>query len=311
MTHTAPLPSSVHTTPPKARPLTNQADKPAQLRPSDADLNRVEREPCVESVAFVRPLKHLTHDGAWRLAVLHDRPQAHLFWITKGQGTLILDGVKQGLSGHTVIYVPKGALFALTTTPGVFGTVVGLRDEHARYMPTKPVALRVIDMGEQRSFAAHFDNLSREINTQSEGQDVAVMAHAMLTSVWLARQTLSQNATKPSAKERIMSCLFETVSEHFAEGQGIGAIADRIGVTPTHLSRLCNATLGLSSSKLLADRIFYEARALLADTRLTASDISKQLGFSSPAYFTRAFQAHVGQTPSAFRAEGAQISKVA
>jgi AraC-like DNA-binding protein len=46
----------------------------------------------------------------------------------------------------------------------------------------------------------------------------------------------------------------------------------------------------------------YEARRLLLDTDMPAREIAEHLGFSSAAYFTRAFTQATGRTPSDFRA---------
>ena len=72
-------------------------------------------------------------------------------------------------------------------------------------------------------------------------------------------------------------------------------------VTPTHLSRACRNACGKSASRLLADRVHFEARRMLQDTDMTVSEISRRLGFRSAAYFTRAFQGKTGLTPTAFR----------
>ena len=47
-----------------------------------------------------------------------------------------------------------------------------------------------------------------------------------------------------------------------------------------------------------------KARKLLAETRIPVGKIAEQLGFNSPAYFTRAFQHLTGKSPSAFRRAG-------
>ena len=51
----------------------------------------------------------------------------------------------------------------------------------------------------------------------------------------------------------------------------------------------------------LQDRRHYEARRLLSETRLPIKEVASALGFSSAAYFSRAFQAQTGRTPSSFR----------
>ncbi|MDO9525330.1 MAG: helix-turn-helix transcriptional regulator, partial [Gemmobacter sp.] len=87
----------------------------------------------------------------------------------------------------------------------------------------------------------------------------------------------------------------------FRTGAGVGDIAASLGVTPTHLSRVCRLTTGRSAKAILADRVIFEARRMLSETRLPVGTVATQLGFTSPAYFTRAFQHHTGQTPTDFR----------
>ena len=55
---------------------------------------------------------------------------------------------------------------------------------------------------------------------------------------------------------------------------------------------------------LLNDRILYEARVLLRETRRPVQEIARDLGFGSAAYFTRSFQLRAGMTPSEFRRKG-------
>ena len=88
---------------------------------------------------------------------------------------------------------------------------------------------------------------------------------------------------------------------HFSASNTIHDYAAALGVTPTHLTRACNIASGRSASALLSDRIHYEARRLLADTKRPVKDIASELGFTSAAYFTRAFNKHTGSTPTEFR----------
>ena len=44
--------------------------------------------------------------------------------------------------------------------------------------------------------------------------------------------------------------------------------------------------------------------ALVTGTKIPVGKIAEQLGFNSPAYFTRAFQHLTGKSPTAFRRAG-------
>jgi AraC-like DNA-binding protein len=72
-------------------------------------------------------------------------------------------------------------------------------------------------------------------------------------------------------------------------------------VTPTHLSRVCREASGRPAHALLVERIMSEARRLLIDTDMPAREIAETLGFSSAAYFTRAFHQATARTPTEFR----------
>ena len=66
---------------------------------------------------------------------------------------------------------------------------------------------------------------------------------------------------------------------------------------------MCQQTVGKSASQLLADRIHFEARRLLRETKRPIKDIADELGFASAAYFTRAFSKSAGMPPSSFRSQ--------
>ena len=87
----------------------------------------------------------------------------------------------------------------------------------------------------------------------------------------------------------------------FRSGRGVADFAAALGVTPTHLTRCCKQTCGRPASALLHDRVIFEARRLLSETSLPVGHIARDLGFTSAAYFTRAFQHQTGKTPSGFR----------
>jgi AraC-like DNA-binding protein len=115
---------------------------------------------------------------------------------------------------------------------------------------------------------------------------------------------MAAEAKRPLAAQRLARRYADLLERDFRSGQGVGDYARLLGVTPTHLSRVCNQTCGRSASDLLHDRLIFEARKLLTETRIPINAISAELGFTSPAYFTRAFQHRTGKTPSAFRRQG-------
>ena len=68
-----------------------------------------------------------------------------------------------------------------------------------------------------------------------------------------------------------------------------------------HLSRTFRATYGISPMQYIRSQQISRAQLLLRNTEQPVAQIGYQIGFNSPAYFTKAFREVVGQTPKAYR----------
>ena len=86
--------------------------------------------------------------------------------------------------------------------------------------------------------------------------------------------------------------------------------AKALGVTPTHLTRACRTSSGMTASDLLTRRTVYAMRDLIETTDHPANRIAAMLGFKSAAYFSRFVLQHTGQTPTALR-KSAQVMEPA
>ncbi|MEZ5720242.1 MAG: AraC family transcriptional regulator [Paracoccaceae bacterium] len=91
------------------------------------------------------------------------------------------------------------------------------------------------------------------------------------------------------------------VDAHYAEHLRVATYADRLGVTPTHLTRVMRTATGQPATAAIQDRIIREARRNLAYSNLSVSQIAYGLGYEDPAHFSRVFRRATGLSPSAFR----------
>jgi AraC-like DNA-binding protein len=147
------------------------------------------------------------------------------------------------------------------------------------------------------------DSIQRELDSPHPGHDRAARHHLGLLGVWMERQAarMPAEAVAPDAARRLVIRFTAVLEREFRSGRGVADYAAALGVTPTHLTRCCKQTCGRPASALLHDRLLFEARRMLAETDQPVGHIARDLGFTSPAYFTRAFLHQTGKTPSAFR----------
>ncbi len=96
------------------------------------------------------------------------------------------------------------------------------------------------------------------------------------------------------------------VEARFRQQPTLATLANSLGITPTQLNRVCHQVLGHSALGVLHGRLVPEAQRDLAYTRLAVKQIALGLGFADAGYFSRFFQRHTGQTPTAWRALAAR-----
>lgn len=95
----------------------------------------------------------------------------------------------------------------------------------------------------------------------------------------------------------------EHVEAHLAEDISLAELARLVGLSPNHFCTAFRISLGDPPHRYLARRRMARARELLADSRLSVTNVALAVGFGSSAHFATAFKAHVGSTPTAYRRE--------
>jgi CheY-like chemotaxis protein len=80
----------------------------------------------------------------------------------------------------------------------------------------------------------------------------------------------------------------------------VGALADAVGMSRSHLLRKTTDLLGAAPSDLIRTARLDRAADLLAARAGTVSEVAYGVGFKSVAHFSNAFLAHTGSRPSAY-----------
>lgn len=283
-------------------PRPKSGETPA--RPSDAtSATSVRYLPAPVNGYRIVPLPRLAQGGRWRTEAMRSYSGPVLLWFTRGQGRITVAGTTRGFTSHNAVYLPAGTMHGFEMSGQVYGHAVFFPRDAGLDLPDRPHHLRFRDAVEQNELTQMIEHLQREIDRNLPVAERAMTLHAGLLAVWLQRQIMALDPTEtlPSAAKRLAAAFTALVERDFRDGRTIADYALDLGVTPTHLTRSCNSACGRSAHDILADRVFFEARSLLRDTRKPVKEIAKSLGFASAAYFTRAFQKATGQTPTAFR----------
>ncbi|MCF2904061.1 AraC family transcriptional regulator [Octadecabacter sp. CECT 8868] len=247
--------------------------------------------------------------GRWRTEAMRSHASPRLIFVARGQGRITIAGLTSGFGANNLIYIPAGTMYGFEVGPTVFGQMLTIPSAMATEWPLEPTHLRLRDVIAQKEFAVHLDALERELKSEQSGHDRAAHYQLGLLAIYFERQLGlraddSKDSRADTASARLVAAYTDLIERDYHLHSGVADYAAKLGVTPTHLARCCKATSGKSALTLLNDRILFEARLMLRDSKAPVNKIAQSLGFGSPAYFTRAFQTQTGMTPSQFRKKG-------
>lgn len=117
-------------------------------------------------------------------------------------------------------------------------------------------------------------------------------------------QRHKQQYAKGNSRPVIISNTFKKmVLENFKTLKSPAEYAEALNITPSYLNEVVKNITGFSVSYWIQREVMMEAKRLLYYTDLNIKEISFQIGYSDPTYFSRLFQKVTGTYPVAFRKE--------
>lgn len=221
-------------------------------------------------------------------------------WISRGKAKLTVDGETYAISGETGVIIDADAAKIVEVSDGSFGSIMTLRANADFALPAPCLVAHVPNIGAQQKLTGFMEYVAGEQSQTSFGADAASYHLAHYYFVYLVRLA-KKTSVKTTCGQKLMSRFARLLERNYAGGNGLSEYADRLQVTTTHLTRVCQKLNGKSATQFIQDRVFAEAKYLLATTHRPVVEIGSDLGFSSPAYFTRLFSQKSGMAPTGFR----------
>lgn len=107
----------------------------------------------------------------------------------------------------------------------------------------------------------------------------------------------------------IISRLMRLIDLHFTEHRDTEFYAVQLGMTLKKINEECKKGTGKTIKQHLQERLILEIKKEIRLNRKNLKEISFDLGFSEPAYFTRFFKQQTSLTPKEFRDHQYDLSK--
>jgi AraC-like DNA-binding protein len=127
--------------------------------------------------------------------------------------------------------------------------------------------------------------------------------HLTLAFFYGFSHTFQQNITSKQTNrpQQLSDDFLLLVKQHFKQEHSLEFYANKLCVTPKHLTTTIKATTDCTAKEWIDKHLLLEAKALLKSTNLTIQQIADTLHFTSQDVFSKYFKHHIGKTPKEYR----------
>jgi len=142
--------------------------------------------------------------------------------------------------------------------------------------------------------------LEKKLNDSRNNELIAVKILELLNlGERLFEQSQDMATTLPLAD--IIKRFVDLLDIHYSKEHSVRFYADQLSLHPNHLNALIKKHTGISAKESIQNRILLEVKHLLHSTKLPIKQISNQMGFNDPNYFTTFFKRSENQSPVNYR----------
>lgn len=134
-------------------------------------------------------------------------------------------------------------------------------------------------------------------------KEIQTMEGAMHYLVGILQKAIEVRDNAASSRHQdVVDEILQYIEERFADEElSLNTIAEHVNFSPNHLSTIFSRQTGQSFIKYLTDFRMMKAKELLRCTGKRSSEISLEVGYKDPHYFSYLFKKTQGVTPTQYR----------
>ncbi|NVK74334.1 MAG: helix-turn-helix domain-containing protein [Oceanospirillaceae bacterium] len=263
----------------------------------------------------IEDIESRSGDLGWKINPHRHAQLFQILILKSGEAKIQLDEQQQKLQGAWAIIVPAGVVHGFRFAPDTDGRVISIaeplledayQEKAAKFIQPLLSQACYIDFNGHRNMFSELWPLIQQLESEAsyirEGR--ALMSEYLIKAILLMlhrQQTNDKHHITNRTEGSQAHQLKELIEKHYREHWTSQQYADTLGITTSRLNRLCKTTFNQSVLDLIHDRVLLEAKRSLIYTVRSIEEISYDLGFKDPGYFSRFFKRSSGIPPGKFR----------
>lgn len=155
----------------------------------------------------------------------------------------------------------------------------------------------------QEKIKRMFSEMVEEYQKESSYKEFILqgMLFRLITTIWEERQLPPDTVAGKSPLTGAVIDAICHIETHYASDLTLKKTAKAVNLSPSYLSRLFRAQLGMTFSTYLSNVKMKHVKFLLSRTDKSVMDIALETGFCSGEYLSAQFKSKLGMTPTEFR----------
>lgn len=143
-------------------------------------------------------------------------------------------------------------------------------------------------------------------NTRKEGHSSQVTLHLLSTFLWYVDHLWSKHEEasrqSQSREQRLFSDFIQLLSRDVAREHQVDYYASQLCLSTRYVSTLIKKVSGRAAKDWIDDALITRIKIELKHTEKTIAQISDEMNFPNPSFFSKYFKRLTNQTPMAYRA---------
>jgi AraC family transcriptional activator of pobA len=220
---------------------------------------------------------------------------SQMLYVSAGDADAIINERTIKVRPPSLILVPAGFEHGFRFSRDIDGLVITMLSSHASLMQHElsngPV---VLALDHARPNGELISKLLETIGFESAGHGFGrseVLAASLSMVMLLALRSIktAQSSNSDPSDNSRMEHLTALIRQHLRKEHGASFYGQKLGISPTHLNRLCQQRFGQSTRDYIASMLIAEIKRDLIFTHDAIQQLSHRFGFSDPTYFSRFF----------------------